>query len=302
MLKKILSCFAAAMLFVGVTAAVTAQETSNSPVGAKHVVWIGADGFGAHYVNWDQLPTMKKMKENGAWTLHMRSVIPSSSAINWETMLVGAPSESHGYRDWGSKVPDVAPIYLAENGRFPDAFYVLKQSFPKCKTSVVYDWDGIGFLYDKKALDSDVYVENGDSEKVFETAKEQLAAKPEFAFIYFGDPDRVGHGIGWGTPEYQASLTKFDEYVGKLLAYMEEIGMMEDTVVLISSDHGGSGKGHGQGILEHMEVPFLIYGKGVKAGEITDVVVNYDLAATVVWILGAKEPQAWRGLPVKSAF
>ena len=51
-----------------------------------------------------------------------------------------------------------------------------------------------------------------------------------------------------------------------------------------------------------MEVPFLIYGKGVKAGEITDVVVNYDLAATVLWILGAKEPQAWRGQPVKSAF
>ena len=46
MLKKILSCFAAALLFVGVTAAVSAQETSNSPVGAKHVVWIGADGFG----------------------------------------------------------------------------------------------------------------------------------------------------------------------------------------------------------------------------------------------------------------
>ena len=267
----------------------------------RESIWIWP-GEPEKFENGGAILIKRAVKENGAWTLHMRSVIPSSSAINWETMLVGAPSESHGYRTWGSKEPDVAPIYLAENGRFPDAFYVLKQNFPKCKTSVVYDWDGIGFLYDKKALDSDVFVNEGGSEKIFETAKEQLAAKPEFAFIYFGNPDHVGHSIGWGTPEYQAALTEFDGYVGKLLAYMEEIGMLEDTVVLISSDHGGSGKGHGEGILEHMEVPFLIYGKGVKAGEITDVVVNYDLAATVLWILGAKEPQAWRGQPVKSAF
>lgn len=158
MLRKYLSVFAA--LAVMATLCITGQaQEINSPVGAKHVIWIGSDGFGAHYVNWDELPNLKRMKENGAWTLHMRSVLPSSSAINWETQLVGAPSESHGYRTWGSKEPDLPPIFIGENGRFPDVFYVIKQAIPDAKTSCVYSWDGIGYLYDKAAVDTDKFVQ-----------------------------------------------------------------------------------------------------------------------------------------------
>lgn len=139
MLKKVmltLSLFAAA-LFV-VTAGAQAQEKA-APGGVKHVVWIGADGFGAHYVNWDELPNLKKMRDAGGWTLHMRTVLPSSSAINWETMLVGAPSEMHGFRTWGSKEPDIEPIYRNEHGYFPDLFRVVKDQIPDAKTSCVYD-------------------------------------------------------------------------------------------------------------------------------------------------------------------
>ena len=49
-------------------------------------------------------------------------------------------------------------------------------------------------------------------------------------------------------------------------------GIADDTVVLFSADHGGSEKGHGDGRLDHMEVPFLIYGAGVKAGGIRSVI------------------------------
>ncbi len=299
MFKKCLSVFAALAVLVAFSALSQAQEI-NSPVGAKHVIWIGSDGFGAHYVNWDELPNLKKMKENGAWTLHMRSVLPSSSAINWETQLVGAPSESHGYRTWGSKEPDLPPIFIGENGRFPDIFYVIKQAYSDAKTSCVYSWDGIGFLYDKACVDADNFVKTDP--EVYETGKAYIADKPTFSFIYFSEPDSTGHGIGWGTPEYQAMLTTIDAYVGKLLADIEAAGIADETVVLFSADHGGTEKGHGDLLMEHMEVPFLIYGKGVKAGEITDVVVHYDVAATIAWILGAKQPQAWRGQPVKSAF
>ncbi len=299
MFKKCLRVFAALAVLVAFSATSRAQDI-NSPVGAKHVIWIGSDGFGAHYVNWDELPNLKKMKENGAWTLHMRSVLPSSSAINWETQLVGAPSEMHGYRTWGSKEPDIPPIFVGENGRFPDIFYVIKQAYPDAKTSCVYSWDGIGFLYDKACVDVDNFVKTDP--EVYETGKAYIADKPTFSFIYFSEPDGTGHGIGWGTPEYQAMLATIDAYVGKLLADIEAAGIADDTVVLFSADHGGSEKGHGDGRLDHMEVPFLIYGKGVKPGEITDTVVHYDLAATIAWILGAKQPQAWRGRPVKSAF
>ena len=299
MLKKYLTIVAALAVLVAFITTSRAQEI-NSPIGAKHVIWLGFDGLGAHYVNWDELPNMKKMKENGAWTLHMRSVLPSSSAINWETQITGAPSESHGYRDWGSQKPDLPPIFIGENGRFPDIFYVIKQAIPDSKISSVYSWAGIGYLYDKGAVDDDQAVQGDPA--VFEQGKAFIADKPTFSFIYFGDPDRTGHNIGWGTPEYQQTLVAMDEYVGKLLEAIDAAGIADDTVVIITADHGGTDKGHGDKLMEHMEVPLILYGKGVKPGEITDVVVHYDVAATIAWILGAKIPQAWRGLPVKSAF
>lgn len=49
---------------------------------AKHVILIGCDGFGAYAVNDAKMPNLKKLMETGSWSLHTRSVLPSSSAVN----------------------------------------------------------------------------------------------------------------------------------------------------------------------------------------------------------------------------
>ncbi|MDO5552570.1 MAG: alkaline phosphatase [Planctomycetia bacterium] len=298
--------FSVCLTLFCLTAFVQGQEINSPLPGIEHVVLIGSDGFGSHYIDWEALPNLKDMKEHGAWTVKMRSVLPSSSALNWTSILKGAPSEMHGFRTWGSKEPDIPPIALAENGKFPCLFRVLREQMPNAVTTAVYSWDGIEFVFDAAAATEQKY-EDGDSyakkdAQVLATALEQLAKKPTFAFIYFGEPDGTGHNIGWGTPEYQAMLTTIDGYVGQIMTYLKDAGMMDKTIVLFISDHGGSGKGHGEGLLEHMEVPWMIYGPGVKVGEITDAVVNYDNAATIAWLLGLKQPQAWRGQVIKSAF
>jgi predicted AlkP superfamily pyrophosphatase or phosphodiesterase len=276
------------------------RKVENSDRQKHHVIWIGSDGFGSHYTDWSELPNLTKMRDAGSWTLHMRSVLPSASALNWETMLVGAPSEMHGFRTWGSKEPDVEPIYRNEHGRYPDIFRVVKDQMPDAKTACAYDWDGIGYLYDKSCVDDDVLCDSG--EKVLEAALKQLEAKPTFAFFYFGEVDVAGHGYGWGSPEYHAAVVKTDEYVGKIFEKLNELGMTEEnTVVYFTSDHGGSDKGHGDARLDHMEVPFIIWGRGIETGEITDVVVNFDCAPNAAWLFGLERPQAWRGMPVYSA-
>ena len=49
---------------------------------AKHVVLIGLDGWGAYSVNKAEMPNVKKLMEEGSYTLKKRSVLPSSSAVN----------------------------------------------------------------------------------------------------------------------------------------------------------------------------------------------------------------------------
>lgn len=43
----------------------------------------------------------------GCYTLKKRSVLPSSSAVNWASMFMGAGPELHGYTEWGSKTPEL---------------------------------------------------------------------------------------------------------------------------------------------------------------------------------------------------
>lgn len=294
--KALLALIAAALVAVSSSAVNSAEPTA--PEGVKHVVWIGLDGFGAHYVNWDELPTLSKMRDGGSWTLHMRSVLPSSSAINWETLMVGAPSEMHGYRDWGSKEPDIEPIYRGANGRFPDIYRVIKDQIPDAYMTCVHDWDGISFLFDQDACDDDVQA--AGTAEVLEVALRQLEKKPTFMFVCFDGTDHVGHSVGWGSPEYQEEMKTMDANIGKILAKIDELGIADETVVYVNADHGGSGKGHGEARLDHMEVPYIVYGAGIKPGEITDVVANFDSAPTAAWLLGVKRPQAWRGRPVYS--
>lgn len=276
-------------------------QTIKSPLpGIERVVLIGADGFGSHYLKWNELPRLKELRDNGAWTVKMRSVLPSSSAINWATILMGAPSEVHGYRTWGSKVPDLPPLAVTDKGKFPCIFSVLRDQCPNAVSTVVYSWSGIGYLYENADVNKQKSAKTDD--EVFATGIEHLALKPTLAFIYFHEPDGVGHSVGWGTPEYQKMMTTIDTYVGKIIDYLRANDLIKSTLVIFISDHGGSGKGHGEGVMEHMEVPWILYGPGVKKGELTDCIVNYDNAATIAWVLGLKAPQVWRGQAIRSAF
>ena len=67
---------------------------------AKHVVMLGLDGWGAYSVNKAEMPNVKKLMEEGSYTLKKRSVLPSSSAVNWASMYMGAGPELHVYTEW----------------------------------------------------------------------------------------------------------------------------------------------------------------------------------------------------------
>jgi predicted AlkP superfamily pyrophosphatase or phosphodiesterase len=127
--------------------------------------------------------------------------------------------------------------------------------------------------------------------------------KPALTFIHFGEPDGAGHNIGHDTPEYYEAVELIDELVGKILKSLEENGMMEETIIIFSSDHGGIEKGHGGKTVLEMEIPWIIYGKNIPSkGMLKSSIVTYDTAATIAHILALQSPEFWRGKPVLKAF
>ncbi len=118
----------------------------------KHVILIGSDGFGAYAFENANVPVLRSMMKEGSWTLRARTVLPSSSAANWASMVMGAGPELHGYTTWGSKKPDMPARVLDEYGMFPSLYSILRKERPESEIGVIYEWDGIAYLFPKAAV------------------------------------------------------------------------------------------------------------------------------------------------------
>ena len=79
--------------------------------------------------------------------------------------------------------------------------------------------------------------------------------------------------------------------------------MQKETIFIVTADHGGIEKGHGGKTMNEMQTPFIISGKNVKkSGEFHESMMQYDVASTIAYIFGLKQPQVWIGRPMKQVF
>ena len=267
----------------------------------KHVVLIGIDGLGANYISKQEMPTLAGLMVRGSYSLHARSVLPSSSAANWASMFMGASPELHGYTEWNSETPEIPSRVLDQYGLFPSIYGILREQRPKADIGVFYDWPGIGYLFPKQAVTT-AGTGKDDSEIVDKVTHYIKSNKPTLLLAYMEGPDEAGHGKGWGSPAYLQQESEIDHNIAMILQAIHDAGIDDSTVVIVSADHGGLNKGHGGKTLKEMEIPWVIAGPGIKSGyEIHDSIMTYDTAATIAYLLKLKTPQVWIGRPVKSA-
>ena len=100
-----------------------------------------------------------------------------------------------------------------------------------------------------------------------------------------------------------AKLNELDTYVARIVQAVKDAGMFDNTIFIITADHGGINKGHGGKTMQEMETPFIICGKNVKkGGEFSESMMQYDVASTIAYIFGLKQPQVWIGRPMKQVF
>ncbi|RHJ86510.1 alkaline phosphatase [Parabacteroides sp. AM08-6] len=273
---------------------------------AKHVVLIGLDGWGAYSVEKAEMPNVKKLMAEGSYTLKKRSVLPSSSAVNWGSMYMGAGPELHGYTEWGSRTPELPSRVVDKDGIFPTVFGLLRQAAPKAEIGCICEWDGIRYVVDTLALNYDKHVAEA-SENPKATVRYAVdyikKAHPTLVNIVFDEPDHVGHSEGHDTPAYYRKLTELDGYIGEIIQAVKDAGMLNETIFIVTADHGGINKGHGGKTMAEMETAFIISGKGVKKGyEFTESMMQFDCASTIAYIFGLKQPQVWIGRPMKQVF
>lgn len=90
--------------------------------------------------------------------------------------------------------------------------------------------------------------------------------------------------------DYKTSVSFDDELVGQVLADLEQRGLTDSTVVIISSDHGEEFNENGDGVTSHgsgysprqLQVPLLVAWPGIEAQTISHRTSHYDIAPTLM--------------------
>lgn len=97
---------------------------------------------------------------------------------------------------------------------------------------------------------------------------------------------------------YDGAVLSTDAAIGQLLRGLSERGLMDDTIIVVTSDHGeclfepGRGQGHGDHLFgpESVTVPLAIIAPHVKPASIQQVVRSIDIAPTLCALAGVRCP------------
>jgi hypothetical protein len=268
------------------------------------VVVIGIDALSTEGLQFAGTPNLDTLIRRGALSLATRGVMPTVSAPNWASMLLGAGPEQHGItkNGWTKETTTIAPAEKDADGYFPSIFSLVKRAVPGSRTAMFYDWDELANFYNPRDISAEVFSKEYH-ESVKKAAAYILSEKPAFTFIYIGHVDDVGHESGHGTDAYRKAVSEVDDAIGGLLKELKKGGVFDSTLFFVISDHGGVGHGHGGESMDEIEVPWIVSGPGTVVDRLLQKPNNsLNTASTVAWVLGLRQPDAWIGRPVLEAF
>ena len=108
--------------------------------------------------------------------------------------------------------------------------------------------------------------------------------------VQFDAVDLAGHTTGYGSRGHLDAISHADELLGRVIAKYDARALTEDTLILVTADHGGTVHcSHGDWSDGERFVFLGIAGKHVLHGEIGEV-GHRDLPAVVLHALGVPQP------------
>ncbi|MGG3926978.1 sulfatase [Metabacillus fastidiosus] len=129
-----------------------------------------------------------------------------------------------------------------------------------------------------------------------------LAESHYFKWPRHAKPIKVHNDLRFIIDNYDSAIRYMDNYVGQVLHKLEELGVMEDTAILISADHGenlgelGIYSEHGTADEGTCHIPMIIrWPNGLKNKVNDSLHYHIDLAPTIMSLLGAQKMESWDG-------
>ncbi|CAG8514617.1 56_t:CDS:2 [Acaulospora colombiana] len=263
----------------------------------------------------DEVPTpvLDVFFASGASSLKAKAVVPTDSAQNWGSVLHGVLPEKHGLRNGDVE----AGIPYDENSPYPSVYKLLAQGSDDVKMASYVAWEPINTGIIELSVKVDFYAplthENifwrwwlrfkhhvlKDSvydRKVVSRVVDYICS-PEnsdvkLLFVHLTDVDEHGHGHGYGSRPYLNQIKVMDSQIATILEAVDEAGWRDDSLVIMTTDHGGIGRGHGGNSYQEISVFLAVRGISIKPNsKIENEISNMDCAALILKALGKEIPE-----------
>lgn len=242
------------------------------------------DGLRPDALDPQRTPTIWRLMNDGVHTLNGRTVVPSATLPAHTSLFYGVEPDRHGVttNTWS---PPVRPT--------PSLFSVLRAGGLRCGS--FYNWEELRDMAPPGALEAAFFASAGDA-VIAAAARDFLSGGSlDFAFVYFGETDLVGHRAGWMSAAYLETVASADALIGQVLD-----SVSDGTTAIVTSDHGGHERTHGSDRPEDVTIPLIIRGPGTPQ-RLTGPVGILDLAPTIADLLGVEAPVDWEGRSLLTA-
>ena len=259
---------------------------------ARRVLILSIDGLRPDAIYPAPMPNLIQLMQGGAFSLHAQTIHPSLTLPAHASMLTGMCPSKHGV-DWNDYLPGKGSALGT------DIFDLAHAA--GLKTVVVAGKRKLTQVTEPASLDT-VVVIDGDDLTLMDSLIADFPQDFGVLFVHLPDTDTVGHEYGWLSREQLGAIQRADEALGQLLAALDARGLRGETLIIVTSDHGGFKTSHGTNSTDDMTIPWIASGPGILPTSLTTLIHTMDTAATAAFALGLPIPAEWDGVPVYEAF
>lgn len=214
------------------------------------VLFIGIDGVRSDGLRTANTPNIDTLITEGTFTYtswHLRTTV---SGPSWSAMLTGVWEEKHGVRSNNYTNPNW--------NDYPYFVTRAKEFRPDIKAVQVTSWAPMSDQVYNDGWDQKIVL--GEDDDCVAAAVSLLTNDPDLdvLFIHIDDVDASGHANGFN-PNYNTYINAIeyaDVNVGQIMAALKARPQFdnEDWIVMLTTDHGGIGNGHGGITKEEREI------------------------------------------------
>jgi predicted AlkP superfamily pyrophosphatase or phosphodiesterase len=259
---------------------------------ARRVLILSIDGLRPDAIPLAPMPNLMALMESSAYTLSAQTIRLSATLPAHASMLTGQCPQKHGV-DWNDYLPErgfalgTDLFDIAHAAGMQTAMFVGKEKLRQVTEPT--STDIFQFINDRDLIVTENIIQNFPSDF-------------RLLFIHFATTDDMGHVYGWLSGEQLSVIYRADQAIAQILAELDARGIRNETLIIITADHGGLGNSHTSGFPEDMTIPWIASGAGIEPKQLTSPVYTTDTAATAAYALDLKIPSEWDGDPVYEAF